>query len=81
MKKYIVKYLLINVNFLIIKVVMGERMTLIEVMVALAIIVGVVMVAYQYHEMMIMSNRELLLQQENLLTDENQFDQNYVMEF
>ncbi|WP_171973736.1 prepilin-type N-terminal cleavage/methylation domain-containing protein [Wohlfahrtiimonas larvae] len=56
-------------------------MTLIEVMVALAIIVGVVMVAYQYHEMMIMSNRELLLQQENLLTDENQFDQNYVMEF
>lgn len=54
-----------------------EGMTLVEVMIALAIIVGIVMIAYQYHATMMVSNHELLQRQENLLSDKNQFDQNY----
>lgn len=59
---------------------MDDGMTLVEVMIALVIIVGIVMIAYQYHITMVVSNRELLQRQEGLLTDENQFDQSYVME-
>lgn len=59
---------------------MTKGMTLVEVMIALVIIVGIVMVAYQYHMMMVMNNRELLHRQESFLSDENQFDQNYIQE-
>ena len=58
-----------------------KGMTLVEVMIALAIIVGIVMIAYQYHATMMVSNHELLQRQENLISDENQFDQNYSVEF
>lgn len=58
-----------------------EGMTLVEVMIALAIIVGIVMIAYQYHTTMMVSNHELLQRQENLLSDENQFDQDYSVRF
>lgn len=58
-----------------------KGMTLVEVMIALAIIVGIVMIAYQYHATMMVSNHELLQRQENLLSDENQFDQDYSVRF
>lgn len=54
-----------------------KGMTLMEVMIALAIIVGIVMIAYQYHTTLLMSNNELLQLQEQLLLDENLFDQTY----
>lgn len=54
-----------------------KGMTLVEVMIALAIIVGIVMIAYQYHTTLLMSNNELLQLQEQLLLDENLFDQTY----
>lgn len=57
-----------------------KGMTLVEVMIALAIIVGIVMIAYRYHEALTISNGELLQFQENLLSDENQFDQAYQVE-
>lgn len=55
-------------------------MTLVEVMIALVIIVGIVTIAYQYHMTMVMSNRVLLQRQETLVSEENQFDQNYTVE-
>lgn len=63
------------------KKMIDEGMTLVEVMIALAIIVGIVMIAYQYHTTMMVSNHELLQRQENLLSDENQFDQDYSVRF
>jgi prepilin-type N-terminal cleavage/methylation domain-containing protein len=63
------------------KKMIDEGMTLVEVMIALAIIVGIVMIAYQYHATMMVNNHELLQRQENLLSDENQFDQNYSVGF
>jgi len=62
------------------KTMIDEGMTLMEVMIALAIIVGIVMIAYQYHATMIVRNHELLQYQENLLSNESQFDQNYSAE-
>lgn len=63
------------------KKMIDEGMTLVEVMIALAIIVGIVMIAYQYHTTMMVSNHELLQRQENLLSEENQFDQDYSVRF
>ena len=63
------------------KKMIDEGMTLVEVMIALAIIVGIVMIAYQYNATMMVSNHELLQRQENLLSDENQFDQDYSVRF
>lgn len=60
--------------------IMDDGMTLVEVMIALVIIVGIVMIAYQYHMTMVMSNRVLLQRQETLVSEENQFDQNYTAE-
>lgn len=62
------------------KLMVDKGMTLVEVMIALAIIVGIVMIAYRYHEALTISNGELLQFQENLLSDENQFDQTYQVE-
>lgn len=62
------------------KLMVDKGMTLVEVMIALAIIVGIVMIAYRYHEALTISNGELLQFQENLLSDENQFDQAYQVE-
>ena len=62
------------------KLMVAKGMTLVEVMIALAIIVGIVMIAYRYHEVLTISNGELLQFQENLLSDENQFDQSYQVE-
>lgn len=60
--------------------IMDDGMTLVEVMIALVIIVGIVTIAYQYHMTMVMSNRVLLQRQETLVSEENQFDQNYTVE-
>lgn len=60
--------------------IMDDGMTLVEVMIALVIIVGIVTIAYQYHMTMVMSNRVLLQRQETLVSEENQFDQNYTAE-
>ncbi|MGL4675270.1 MAG: prepilin-type N-terminal cleavage/methylation domain-containing protein [Wohlfahrtiimonas sp.] len=57
-----------------------KGMTLVEVMIALAIIVGIVMIAYQYHATLMLNNGELLQTQEQLLSDENLFDQSYQVE-
>lgn len=57
-----------------------KGMTLVEVMIALAIIVGIVMIAYQYHATLMLNNGELLQTQEQLLSDENLFDQAYQVE-
>lgn len=62
------------------KKITDEGMTLVEVMIALAIIVGIVMIAYQYHVTLLVSNHELLQSQEQLLMDENLFDQTYQAE-
>lgn len=58
----------------------NKGMTLVEVMIALIIIVVIAMVAYQYHSLITASNHDLLLRQESLLSDENEFDQAYSME-
>lgn len=60
---------------------MDDGMTLVEVMIALVIIVGIVTIAYQYHMTIVMSNRVLLQRQEALVSEENQFDQNYTAEY
>ncbi len=55
----------------------NKGMTLVEVMIALAIIVGIAVVAQQYHSQIVMNNRELLRLQESLLVDESEFDKSH----
>ncbi len=52
----------------------SKGMTLVEVMIALAIIVGIAVVAQQYHSKIVMNNREMLKLQESLLMSESEFD-------
>lgn len=54
-------------------------MTLVEVMIALVIIMGIAMIAQKYHSTLILNNGELLRFQDNLLLEESQFDQSYRM--
>ena len=54
-----------------------KGITLIEVMIAMAIIIGMVTLAYRYHSVLIRNNTELLQLQESLLADESAFDQYY----
>lgn len=46
-------------------------------MIALAIIVGIGMIAQKYHATLVLSNGELLRFQEDLLMSENQYDKTY----
>lgn len=63
-----------------IKVSNSKGMTLVEVMIALVIIVGIAVVAYQYHLTLVVSNGELLQLQDSLLLEESDFDERYQME-
>lgn len=56
---------------------MQQGMTLVEVMIVLVIIVGIAVVAQQYHMKMILSNDELHKYQEDLLLSESDFDKDY----